>query len=111
MRRGVSTESALPATAERGPGAGRDSLILSGPFRRQAFLAPVGRYTLGTVSSSSPSPSASEPRERRAHVREPGRLQVNPRTLVMVVGGVLLTWAAVEFVARTLLAVTLTAAA
>jgi len=63
------------------------------------------------VSAPSPSPSAIEPRERRAHVREPGRLQVTPRTLVMVLGGVLLTWAAVEFVARTLLALTLTAAA
>jgi len=56
-------------------------------------------------------PSAPDPRERRAHVREPGKLQVTPRTLVMVLGGVLLTWAAVEFVARTLLALTLTAAA
>ena len=62
----------------------------------------------------STSPSPVEPRERRAanrDTRETGRLQVTPRTLAMVLFGVLLTWAAVEFVARTLLALTLTATA
>lgn len=70
-------------------------------------MPPAAVYVGDIVSTSSHSP---EPRERRAprETREPGRLQVAPRTLIMVLFGVVLMWAAVEFVARTLLAMTLT---
>jgi len=90
---------------------------LCGHPRGVPFSGGSEVYVYGTVNSSLPS-SSSEPRERRAdgrdrreQGREPGKLQVSLRTLFVVIAGVLLTWLVVEFVARTLLAITLTATA